>query len=118
MRRDPPFLSLAGSRVSCGHPDGQYPTLSVSGWVRALDLVYSTPHGSSPHQQDHRKGDPLGVPALVLVPAAWMDLNRCGVKLSGARESGRSPGVSTSRVSWALFQDPCYLGGFRATWDD
>lgn len=85
MRRDPPLPSLVGSRSSCRHPDGQYPTLAVSGWVRALDLVYSTPHGSSPHQQDHRKGDPLGVPALVLVPAAWMDLNRCGVELSGAR---------------------------------
>lgn len=84
MRRDPsPQLpralrdldSLVGTRTA-SIPHAQ----SRVGYAR-WTLVYGTPHGSSPHQQDHRKGDPLGVSALVLGPAAWMDSKRCGVQL-------------------------------------
>lgn len=40
----PTSPSLAGSRFSSGHPDGQYPTRAVSGWVCALDPCLRHPH--------------------------------------------------------------------------
>lgn len=88
-------------------------TRRVSGGVGARVLVDSIPLGPSPQPKGHRKGDPLGVSTLVPEPASWMDLKMWSPALE-AWESGREPGVSTSRVSWALFQDPRVFEGPRS----
>lgn len=97
-------------RFSCGYLDGQYPALAVSGRGTRSCPVYSTPHGSSPLQQEG-----VSLRSLRSCPrSSCLDRLKDVESCYEAWESGRDPGVSTSRVSWALLQDPGVFEGPRS----
>lgn len=104
------YGELGEPRFSCGYLDGQYPTLAVSGRGTRSCPVYSTPHGSSPLQQEG-----VSLRSLRSCPrSSCLDRLKDVESCYEAWESGRDPGVSTSRVSWALLQDPGVFEGPRS----